>query len=141
MVVAQKNAGFSYRRFYFWLRRLSGRSDASPGAGAGETWSRAPLAGCDRGAGQGRVTRRPCARLRGAAATRSPQARLREQPQKPRPRIVNAALCAPARTTLRETESGAHPRGPLFRPPTRPGFRGCDPSGTGADADAMRYGL
>ena len=45
----------------------------------------------------------------GAAATRSPQARLREQPQKPRPGMVNAALCAPVRITLRETEPGAHP--------------------------------
>ena len=31
----------------------------------------------------------------------------------------HAALCAPARTTLRETESGAHPRGTLLLPPKR----------------------
>ena len=33
---------------------------------------------------------------------------MREQPHKLRFMLSNAAFCAPARTTLRETESGAH---------------------------------
>jgi hypothetical protein len=51
----------------------------SYGAGAGETWSRDPLAGCDRVAGHGRVLAGPYARLRGQIPE-GPSSALRRAP-------------------------------------------------------------
>jgi len=85
-------------------------------AGIGATWNRGPLAGCDRAADHGRVVMQPilCASPgsdpRGSLF-RPPTRRLREQTHERHVmRMVNAALCAPPRTTLRETGYGAHPQ-------------------------------
>src|SRR4051812_28732804 len=63
----------------------------------------------------------PDERLRGAVATRWPQARLREQTQCAPFENRIAALCAPSRTRATRTVSAAHPpKGPLLRATTLP---------------------
>jgi hypothetical protein len=72
-----------------------GRGAPKRGAGIGGTWSRGPLAGCDRGADQDASLRMP----------------------------------------IHARHRGSDPRGSLFRPSTRPGFRGCDREGARRNAD------
>jgi len=82
---------------------------------------RAPLAGCDRGADQGASSAvadprasQGCGRFPAGGAWGEVAA------WRPVGTVSFAAFRAPSRTTLRETESGAHPKGSLFRPSTRP---------------------
>jgi len=88
-----------------------GRGDRmSPPSRGRRTAEQGPhLWGCDSGAGQGASPAGPCASA-GCGRSRRAQAWGGAAALRPGPTPPKAALCAPARTTLRETESGAHPQ-------------------------------
>jgi hypothetical protein len=80
---------------------------------------RARLRGCERGASRQRVAPALCVSLR-CGRSRRAQAWGGVAARRLGQNSSNAACCAPARTTLRETESGdASLKGPPFRATTR----------------------
>jgi hypothetical protein len=124
------------------LRLISGRIPNNWGLSS--TSTAAPLAGCDRAADQGRVVRTPilCASQGCGCDPLAAGPFAGAGVIAPRFRMVDAALRAPSRTTLRETESGAHPqRGPssaLRRAPSC--LWGCDvelPAGRRCSSDGI----
>jgi hypothetical protein len=94
-------------------------------AGIGATRSRGPLAGCDRWADRGRV---PMAPIRCASPGSDPRGNplppcdapfAGAAAEAPYQCCSNTPLCAPSRTTLRETEAGAHEQAARQRVPRR----------------------